>query len=143
MARFFSREFIELMVAAYNADEQSRHQARALNGVVVVRCYDRPDGQDVTARYTFEAGRCARFELEEASCGGALREQAFVPLKDGLVRITASYPMFVALDRGEVEPAEALNSADYRIEGPMLLLLPLLPAVNAWSAKARELPKEY
>ena len=64
-------------------------------------------------------------------------------MKDGLVRVVASYETFAQLDRGESEPADAMNSKKYKIEGNMVMLMPLMQAVDSWTRKVRELPKEY
>ena len=102
-----------------------------------------PEGVDVAVAYTFEAGRCTGYELSEDPSPAAWRDAGFTPMVDGLARITANYETFAKLDRGELEPADALNSPDYKIDGNMVMLLPLMQAVNSFTEKIREIPKEY
>ena len=45
--------------------------------------------------------------------------------------------------RGDIDPAGALNSPDYKIDGNMIMLLPLMQAVNSWTEKVREIEKTY
>ena len=143
MARMFTREAVEEGIKVCNEDAAHLERAKLLSGIVVLRAYDTPDGKDVAVTYTFEQGRCVDYDFQEADAPSVLREDPFVPMKDGLARITASYATFVALDKGEMDPADALNSPDYKIEGNMMMLLPLMQAVNSWTEKVRELPKTY
>ena len=143
MARMFTREAVEEGIKVCNEDAEHLERAKLLSGVVVLRALDTPDGKDVSVTYTFDQGRCVDYDFREEPAPSSLREEPFVPMQDGLARITASYATFVALDKGEIEPADALNSPDYKIEGNMMMLLPLMQAVNSWTEKVRALPKEY
>ena len=144
MARYFSRELVHEAVEAMNADPAYLAAAKLLSGKFALRALDAPDGKDVLVTYTFQAGKVTGWDYEsEPSAAGTLRQRAFRPMKDGLARVTAAYATFVRLDRGEIDPADAINSPDYKIEGPMLMLMPLMQAIDAWNRKVRGLPKEY
>jgi hypothetical protein len=144
MARYFSREAVREAVQALNDDPAHLEAAKLLTGRFVLRALDAPEGMDVMITFTFEAGRCMHWEYEDApSPSATVRQRPFRPLKDGIARVTASYATFVKLDRGEMEPADAINSTDYTIEGSMLLIMPLMQAVDSWNRKIRSLPKEY
>jgi hypothetical protein len=145
MARFFTRELTEQSIDFCNADAAHLERAKLLNGKVILCALDAPDAQDVSITYTFKAGRCVDFLYEAEAAPSSLRQRPFVPLKDGLARVTASYATFVKLDKGEIEPAEALNSKSdsYKIEGNMIMLMPLMQAVDSWTKKVREIPKQY
>lgn len=143
MARIFSRELTEEVIAACNGDPELLEKAKLLSGDVVFLALDTPDGKDVRIRYSFETGHCASYEFAEEVAPSALRAEAFRAPIDGLARVRASYATFVDLDKGAIEPADALNSPDYAIEGNKMLLLPLMQAVNAFTEKVRALPKEY
>lgn len=143
MARIFSKELTEEAIAACNADPELLEKAKLLTGDVVFLALDTPDGKDVSIRYSFESGRCTAYDFVEERAPSVLRAQGFTAPRDGLARVRASYQTFVELDKGAIEPADALNSPDYAIEGNKLLLLPLMQAVNAFTEKIRGLPKEY
>jgi hypothetical protein len=143
MARYFSREAVQQSIDAINADPKHLELAKLLTGKLALRCLDTPDGKDLIVTYRFEAGRCQEFVYEEAAAPSALRTRPFKPMKDGIARVTASYATFVKLDRGEMDPADALNSPDYQIEGSMLMIMPLMQAVDSWNRMVRSLPKEY
>ena len=143
MARFFTRELTEQSIDFCNADAAHLERAKLLNGKMILCALDTPDKQDVFVTYTFKAGRCIEFKYETEAAPSALRKRPFVPFKDGVARVTASYTTFAKLDKGELEPADAMNSKDYKIEGNMIMLMPLMQAVDSWTKKVREIPKEY
>lgn len=143
MARLFSRELTEEGIEACNADAAHLERAKLLTGKVVLLAKDTPEGNDVQVAYTFDQGKCTGYDFDEQKAPSALRDTPFTPIKDGIARISAAYDTFVKLDKGEIEPADALNSPDYKIEGNMMMLLPLMQAVTSWTDKVRELPKEY
>jgi hypothetical protein len=143
MARYFSREAVQQAIDAINADAAHLEAAKLLTGKLALRALDTPDGKDVLVTYTFSAGRCVDWVYEDAPAPSPLRTRPFKPMKDGIARVTARYATFVKLDRGEMEPADAINSPDYQIEGSMLMIMPLMQAVDSWNRKVRSLPKEY
>jgi hypothetical protein len=143
MARYFSREGIQESIDLINRDADHLEAAKLLTGKLILRALDAPDGKDILVTYTFDKGRCVDWVYEDAQSPSALRERRFVPLKDGIARVTASYATFVKLDRGQMDPADAIGSADYKIEGSMLMILPLMQAVDSWNRKVRSIPKEY
>ncbi len=143
MARFFSRELTDESIDYCNADAAHLERAKLLTGKVILRALDAPESKDITVTYTFDKGRCTHYDFVEEDAPASSRDTPFKPLIDGLARISASYETFVKLDKGELDPAAALNSSDYKIEGNMLMLMPLMQAVTSWSQKVREVPKEY
>jgi hypothetical protein len=143
MARLFSRELTELAIAECNADPQHLERAALLTGTVILRAFDTPDGHDVQITYQFDKGRCVNHRYESALAPAPFRQTRFKPVKDGLARISAAYATWVKLDRGDIEPADALESPDYTIEANTLLLMPLMQSVNSWSEKVRAIEKDY
>ncbi len=112
-------------------------------GKFIICAQDTPDGKDVMITYSFDVGRCTGYEYEEEAAPSSLRDRKFTPVKDGLARLMAAYDTLVKVDKGEMEPADALNSPDYKIEGNMMMMLPLMQAIDSWTNKVRELDKEY
>ncbi|MCA9667708.1 MAG: hypothetical protein KC503_19045 [Myxococcales bacterium] len=143
MARLFTRELIEQSIDACNSDPAHLERAKLLTGKVILLCTNTPDGNDARATYEFKAGRCVNWDFEEQPAPSEMRDEKFTPIKDGIARITATYDMFAQLDRGDIDPAGALNSPDYKIDGNMIMLLPLMQAVNSWTEKVREIEKTY
>lgn len=143
MARYFSREGIEQSIEKCNADAAHLERAKLLTGKFVLRVLDTPDSKDLVVTYTFDKGRCVDWKYEEAPAPSRLRQRPFRPMVDGLARVTARYDTFVKLDKGEMEPPDALKSPDYQIDGNTLMLMPLMQAVDSWNRKVREIPKEY
>lgn len=143
MDRMFSRELTERAIVACNEDREHLQRAQLLTGRVILRALDAPDGNDVQISYDFQRGRCTAHRFDEAPAPAAFRSTRFTVLRDGLVRITALYETWARLDRGELEPEDALHSPDYKLDGNLALLVPLTQAVNSWTAKIRALPKSY
>lgn len=144
MARFWSKESVAQTLEVMNNDQEHLALAGNLSGTVMIRVLDDPDGKDIYATFVFQKGRCAKWDYEtDKAPSRRLRERPFKPMIDGLARITASYQTFTKLDKGEMEAADAVNSPDYKIEGNMMMLMPMMQAVDSWNRKARAVPKEY
>ena len=143
MARYFSREAIIESLEKINNDRAHLEKAKLLTGKFVLRVLDAPDHKDLLVTFTFDKGRCVDWKYEEAAAPSKLRERPFRPMVDGLGRVTAQYATFVKLDKGEMDPADAINSPDYALEGNKLMLMPLLQAVDSWNRRVRAIPKTY
>ena len=143
MARLFTKALIDESIEACNGDAGHLERAKLLTGKVILRAFEAPGSKDISVSYTFDKGRCTGYELVEENAPASFRGAPFTPMKDGLARISANYETFVKLDKGEIEPAAALNSPDYKIEGNMLMLMPLMQAVTSWTEKVRAINKEY
>jgi hypothetical protein len=144
MARYLSRDGIAESIEQINADRGHLERAKLLSGKFMLRVLDTPDAKDLLLTYNFDKGRCVDWSYEEAAAPSKnLRERRFRPMVDGLARVTATYATFVKLDKGEMEPADALSSPDYKLEGNTIMLMPLMQAVDSWNRKVRSIPKEY
>jgi len=144
VARFWSKESVAQTIEVMNNDQEHMRLAANLSGKMVIRVLDDPDGKDIYATFSFQKGRCTDWTYEsEAAPSRLLRDRPFKPMKDGLARVTASYQTFVKLDTGKMEAADAINSPDYKIEGNMMMLMPMMQAVDSWNRKARAVDKEY
>ena len=143
MARFWSKESVQQTIDVMNDNPEHLKLSGNLSGKVVIRVLDDPDGKDIYASFTFEKGKCSGFTYEAEKAPSSLRKRVFKPFVDGLARVTASYQTFVKLDSGEMEAHDAVNSPDYKIEGNMVMLMPMMQAVDSWNRNARSVPKEY
>ena len=144
MARYLSREATTEAIEQINKDKDHLEKAKLLTGKFVLRVLDTPDAKDLLITYNFDKGRCVDLTYEEAAAPcKALRERRFRPMVDGLARVTAGYATMVKLDKGEMEPADALKSPDYQLEGNTLMMMPLMQAIDSWNRKVRAIPKEY
>ena len=143
MARFWSKESVQQTIDVMNGDKEHLELAGNLSGKVVIRVLDDPDGKDIHASFTFEKGKCVDWTHDAEDAPSRFRDRPFKPLVDGLARVTASYQTFAKLDKGEMEAHDAVNSPDYKIEGNMMMLMPMMQAVDSWNRKARTVPKEY
>jgi len=143
MARYFSREGAAEGVEVVNNDPQHLKLAQLLTGKIVLRVLDDPDGHDIMVTYTFARGRIIDWVYENEPAPSSLRDRPFKPMKDGIARVTANYDTFVKLDKEEMEPADTIDSPDYKIEGHMLMIMPLMQSVDSWNRTVRKIEKEY
>lgn len=143
MARYFSRESAQEGVDRINNSPEHLKLAKNLTGKIILIALNDPDGNDVKLTYTFDKGRCADWSHEIEPSPSSFLDTPFKPLVDGLARVSAQYQTFVKLDTGELEAADTVDSPDYKIEANMLMILPLMQAMDSWNRETRSLPKEY
>lgn len=143
MARYFSREAVEQSQEIINNDAAHLEAAKLLTGKVALRVIDDPEGNDILVTFEFEKGRIVDFVYESEAAPSSLRDRPFTPMKDGIARVTANYSTFVKLDKGEMEPSDTIDSPDYKIEGSMLMIMPLMQSIDSWNRTVRNIPKEY
>lgn len=141
--RYWTPAFIERFVAALNRDSAFQRTAGAFTDTIVLRCFDTPDGEDVSAAYTFDDGRVVDVDLWiDAAPSEAMRADPF----DGgevLARATAPYNVWTRLDKGEMGVMQALASPDYRIEGPRLKIMTHLGVFRGMNRVAAGIEKTY
>ena len=140
--RYWSLPFIDAYVERLNEDEDFQRQTRSFSDTIVLQCLDTPDGKDVRAAYTIDAGYVTADVLEEDSPSTAVRTGDF-DVNGALARATAPYEVWSQLDRGELNVMGAMASPDYRIEGPTLKIMMNLGVINALSGVAARMPKTY
>ena len=61
--RYWTPEFVEAFVESVNSDEEFQGKAGSFSETVELRCLDTPDGEDVSATYTFEEGQIVDVDL--------------------------------------------------------------------------------
>ncbi len=143
MSRYFSEAGVREAVERINGSQEHLALAQNLTGTVVLLALDDPDGKDVMTTYVFDRGRCTDWTYEAEQAPSGLRDRPFKPMVDGLVRVVAAYQTFVKLDKGEIDPADALESPDYQVEANRIMILPLMQALDSWNREVREIAKEY
>lgn len=143
MARYFSREGVEQTVERINNSKEHLELAQNLTGKVLLVALNDPDGNDLLVAYTFDRGKCVDWVYEAEKAPSALRERAFKPMIDGMAKVTAEYETFVKLDKGEIEAADTIDRPDYKIEANMIMILPMMQAVDSWNRQVRAIDKDY
>ncbi len=141
--RYWTPEFIERVVAALNTDVDFAKTARSFTDIIILRCFDTPDGQDVEVAYTFEAGRVmdVKVWMDDAPCM-EMRNEPF-DKNQAMARATAPYTIWTKLDQGQMSVMQALTSPDYTIEGPKLKILANIGVFNGMNAVAAGVEKTY
>ncbi|MCA9636222.1 MAG: hypothetical protein KC420_09375, partial [Myxococcales bacterium] len=126
----------------FNRSDRFQRAAKSFSETLILRCLDTPDGKDCTATFTFERGRCVRHTYAEADAPSAMRRQPF-DKGQALARSTAPYELWVRLDRGEINVAQALVSPSYQVEGSKLKIMRHVGVLTAMNAVVAGIPKSY
>lgn len=141
--RYWTPAFVERFVEALNSDEAFQDTAGTFSASIELRCLDTPDGEDVSATYTFEDGQVVDVDLWiDDAPSNQMREEPID--KDAvLARATAAYDVWVQMDKGEMGAAEALASPDYQIEGSMMQIMSNMGVFRGMNAVAAGVEKTY
>lgn len=141
--RYWTPAFIEAFVEALNTDDDFQRTAGSFSDTIILRCFDTPDDEDITAAYTFEDGQVVDVDLwiDEAP-SKEMRDEPF-DASNGLARATASYDVWTKLDKGEMNVMQALSSPDYSIEGSMIRIMSNIRVFRGMNAVAAQVDKTY
>ena len=141
--RYWTPEFVERFVEALNSDDDFQQAARSFSNTIELRCLDTPDGEDISAAYTFEDGTVVDVDLWIDDAPSAeMREEPF-DSSVAMARATAPYDLWVKLDTGEMGVTQAITSPDYTIDGPMLRIMSNLGIFQGINRVAAEVDKTY
>ncbi|GAB5546103.1 MAG: hypothetical protein RLP09_42920 [Sandaracinaceae bacterium] len=137
---FWSEPYNERYVDALNRDDRFQKAAKKLDDAVVFRCFDTPEGKDVSVTYRIEKGAVSMERREGPAPSPAIRGE---PLEGAFARSSAPYDLWVKLDKGEVSVARAIASPDYRVEGSKLKIMRHMAVFQAMAAVGADTPKRY
>ncbi len=141
--RYWTPEFVERFVETINSDEEFQDTAGSFSETVELRCLDTPEGEDVSATYTFEDGEIVDVDLwiDEAP-SEQMREE---PVDEDavMVRATAPYDVWVKMDKGEMGSTEAIASPDYQIEGAMMQIMSNMGVFRGMNKVSANVEKSY
>lgn len=141
--RYWTPEFVERFVEALNSDDDFQQAARSFSNTIELRCLDTPDGEDISAAYTFEDGTVVDVDLWIDDAPSAeMREEPF-DSSVAMARATAPYDLWVKLDTGKMGVTQAITSPDYTIDGPMLRIMSNLGIFQGINRVAAEVDKTY
>lgn len=139
---YATRAFVDAFVDALNADPAFQKAARGFRDAITIRVWDRPDGMDCTTTYRIDRGRVTVDDFREAPTPAPFRSEPYAK-GSALVRSTAPFRVWTKLDRGEMNPLQALASPEYSVEGPKLKIMTNIGVVNAMNAVASRTPKSF
>lgn len=141
--RYWTPEFVERFVESLNSDEEFQDTAGTFSKTVELRCLDTPDGEDVSATYTFEDGKVVDVDLWiDDAPSDEMREES-IDKNAVMARATADYDVWVRMDKGEMGAAEALASPDYQIEGSMMQIMSNMGVFRGMMSVAAGVEKTY
>jgi len=141
--RYWTPEFIERFVEALNTDETFQGKAGSFSKTIILRCYDTPDGDDISAGYSFEDGQVVDVDLWiDDAPSEEMRNDPF-DSGEAMARATAPYSTWVKMDKGEMSAMEALSSPDYQIEGSIMRIMSNMGVFRGLNTVAADVEKSY
>mgnify|MGYP006267604905 CR=1 FL=1 len=141
--RYWTPAFVERFVEALNTDPDFQRSAGAFANTIILRCLDTPDGEDVSAAYTFDDGQVVDVNLWiDDAPSEAMRDDPF-DSSEALARATASYDTWTKLDKGEIGVMQALSSPDYTIEGSTIKIMSNIGVFRGMNTVAAQVDKTY
>jgi putative sterol carrier protein len=141
--RYWTPEFVEAFVESINSDDEFQDKAASFSETVELRCFDTPEGEDVSATYTFEDGEIVDVDLWIDDAPSDQMRDEPVDKDEVMVRATAPYDVWVQMDKGEMGSAEALASPDYEIEGAMMSIMSNMGVFRGMNKVAAHVEKTY
>lgn len=141
--RYWTPAFVERFVEALNSDEEFQDTAGAFSETVELRCLDTPDGEDVSATYSFEEGQVVDVDLWIDDAPSEQMREEEVDTDAVMARATADYDVWVKMDKGEMGSAEALASPDYQIDGSMMQIMSNMGVFRGMMSVAADVEKTY
>jgi len=141
--RYWTPEFVDAFVDAINSDEEFQDTAGSFSETVELRCLDTPEGEDVSATYTFEDGEIVDVDLWIDEAPSEQMRDEPVDEDAVMVRATAPYDVWVKMDKGEMGSTEALASPDYQIEGAMMQIMSNMGVFRGMNKVSANVEKSY
>jgi putative sterol carrier protein len=141
--RYWTPAFVERFVEALNSDADFQRTAGSFSNTIILRCLDTPDGEDISAAYTFDDGQVVDVDLWiDDAPSDDMRNDAF-DSSQALARATAPYGIWVKMDKGEMGVVQALSSPDYTIEGSTIKIMSNIGVFRGMNTVAAQVEKTY
>jgi putative sterol carrier protein len=141
--RYWTPAFVERFVDALNTDSDFQRAAGSLSNTIILRCFDTPDGEDISAAYTFDDGQVVDVDLWiDDAPSDEMRNDPF-DSSQALARASAPYDVWVKMDTGEMGVVQALSSPDYTIEGSTIKIMSNIGVFRGMNTVAAQVEKTY
>ena len=141
--RYWTPAFVERFVEALNGDDEFQDTGGDFSKTVELRCLDTPDGEDVSATYTFENGQVVDVDLWIDDAPSEQMREEEVDTGVVMARATAPYDVWVQMDKGEMGATEAIASPDYQIDGSMMQIMSNMGVFRGMMSVAAGVEKTY
>jgi len=141
--RYWTPAFIQEFVDALNSDSEFKRTAGSFSNTIELRCLDTPEGDDVTAAYTFDDGKVVDVDLWIDDAPSEQMRNTPLDKSTAMARATAPYDVWVKVDTGEMGVTQALTSPDYTIEGSMMRIMANIGVFQGLNKVAASVDKTY
>ncbi len=141
--RYWTPAFVERFVEVMNSDSDFQRTAGSFSNTIILRCFDTPEGEDISAAYTFEGGNVVDVDLWiDDAPSDDMRNDPF-DRSQALARATAPYDVWVKMDKGEMGVVQALSSPDYTVEGSTIKIMSNIGVFRGMNTVAAQVDKTY
>ena len=142
MPKYGSQEWVQALADKMNSDAVYQKAAKGLTMRWFSIITDCPDGTDKTLDWEIKDGKAISFKVEEQKAPGDYRTRPFDAKKYDF-RATGSWDTYTKLNKKETNAMQAISSKAYKIDGPMMKLMGMMGALNAWTDLMSSIPVEY
>jgi len=139
---YISNEWFDEVKKRMETDEAYMKKAK---GFTVKWCNiitDCPGGVDKFVLWEIEGGKPLSLTVEDAEAPSEWRKRPFDAKKYNF-RATGSYDTFAKLNKKELGVMKAVTVKAYKIDGPMMKLMGMMPKMNSWVDLMAKVPAEY
>ena len=140
--KYYSEEYLKTAQERVNSDPEFQKRVAALNFVSETLVTDCPGGVDRLINYQWERGRLASVKLEEKPAPSDWRKLPWDE-SQSFMRAAAPYDAFAKVNRGEMTAMEGMMKGIFRMDGDMSQVMPLMPAITAFTELLHAIPCEY
>jgi len=142
--RFYSKEWVEAVIAKTNSDKDYLKKAAKLTGAFLSIVTDCPDGNDVKLWIKFDKGKAVDYKHEAKPAPASFRmETEAWDESISIVRAQGNYDTFKKVQTKEMNPMQAMGSGLYKSEGNMAQLIRLMPYNKAFTDLQATVACEY
>lgn len=141
--RYWTPAFIQEFVDALNSDSEFKRTAGSFSNTIELRCLNTPEGDDVTAAYTFDDGKVVDVDLWIDDAPSEQMRNTPLDKNKAMARATAPYDVWVKVDTGEMGVTQALTSPNYTIEGSMMRIMANIGVFQGLNKVAASVDKTY
>ena len=140
--KYWTEEWTKAVQEKTKTDAKYQRQAKGLTFKSMYVQKDCPGGTDRMQIWDLDKGVLVDYEWEEKPAPSDFRTTPF-DSKKYFMRISGSYETYVKMNKKEISAMDAIVKRIYKIEGPMIKIVPKLGAIGALADVMSSIECEY
>ena len=140
--KFHTKEWLDKVKEGTKSNSEYLKKAGGLSFKSLYVLQNCPDGNDRKELWTLDKGVLTEYVFEEKPSPSDFATEPWDE-KNILYRCGGSYETFVAMNKGELAPMQALAKKVYKIEGPMMKIMGHMEGITALSDVMSSVECEY